>query len=182
MIVARFRQRSKFPGWSVILGALATAIAAFVVVYTFLDWRDQPKIPTVIQPSIQAPSIQAPQRIEVVDGDTVRAGGYAYRLVGFDTPEKGNLARCDDERQLAYSATDRLRQLTVRGRPSLRRVPCAGCRSGDEGTQRCNYGRLCGILTVDGRDVGQILIGERLAHPYVCGPRGCPPKQSWCER
>jgi endonuclease YncB( thermonuclease family) len=26
--------------------------------------------------------------ITVVDGDTVRAGGARYRLVGFDTPEK----------------------------------------------------------------------------------------------
>jgi endonuclease YncB( thermonuclease family) len=107
---------------------------------------------------------------------------YTYRLVGFDTPEKGNLARCDDERLLAESATGRQRQPIARARVSLRRVPCAGCRAGDEGTQRCNCGRLRGSLTVDGRDVGQILISEGLAHPYVCGLRGCPPKKSWCER
>ncbi|MFB9266815.1 thermonuclease family protein [Bradyrhizobium erythrophlei] len=175
MVVVPFRRGRRFPGWPVVVGAVATAILAFVVVYAFLVWRDRPTIPTVIQSSTRAP-----YRIDVVDGDTVRAGGYTYRLVGFDTPEKGNLARCEGERQLAHSASDRLRQLVAQGRPSLRRVPCSGCQAVEEGTQRCNYGRLCGSLTIGGRDVGQILINEGLAHPYVCGPRGCPPKRSWC--
>jgi endonuclease YncB( thermonuclease family) len=26
-------------------------------------------------------------QIQIVDGDTIRANGYTYRLVGFDTPE-----------------------------------------------------------------------------------------------
>jgi hypothetical protein len=33
----------------------------------------------------------------------------------------------------------------------------------------CNWKRACGYLTVDGRDVGDLLISENLAHPYVCG-------------
>jgi len=37
------------------------------------------------------------QIIEVIDGDTVRLNGAVYRLVGFDTPERGDKARCDDE-------------------------------------------------------------------------------------
>ena len=45
--------------------------------------------------------------IEVVDGDTIRAGGNIFRLVGFDTPEKGSLAKCQSERLLAERATDR---------------------------------------------------------------------------
>lgn len=32
--------------------------------------------------------------------------------------------------------------------------------AGAGGTPNCNYGRLCGSLTIGGRDVGQILIGE----------------------
>jgi endonuclease YncB( thermonuclease family) len=35
--------------------------------------------------------------IEVIDGDTVGFNGAAYRLVGIDTPERGDKARCDDE-------------------------------------------------------------------------------------
>jgi hypothetical protein len=45
----------------------------------------------------------------------------------------------------------------------LTRVVCA-CRAGQEGTRNCNYGRLCGALSIGGRDVGGILISEGLAH------------------
>jgi len=61
----------------------------------------------------------------------------------------------------------------------LTRVPCA-CRPGTEGTSACNYGRLCARLTVGGRDVGAIMIGEGLARPYVCGGTSCPPRAGWC--
>src|SRR5689334_5378577 len=117
--------------------------------------------------------------IVVVDGDTVRHRGQVYRLVGFDTAERGDRAQCDAERRLAEKASERLRLLIAGGNADLRRVPCE-CRPGEEGTPRCNYGRLCGSLTVGGRDVGQILISERLAHPYVCSAGRCPRKQSWC--
>jgi hypothetical protein len=33
-------------------------------------------------------------------------------------------------------------------------------------TLACNYGRACGYLTVDGRDVGNVLVAEKLAHTY----------------
>ena len=105
--------------------------------------------------------------------------GTVYRLFGFDTPERGDKARCDDERKLADKATQQLRGLIATGNPGLTRSSCA-CKPGDEGTNRCNYGRLCGVLTVGGRDVGQILIGEGLAHPYVCGGTNCPPRRPWC--
>jgi endonuclease YncB( thermonuclease family) len=95
------------------------------------------------------------------------------RLVGFDTPERGDSARCEDERWRAEAATTRLRQLIAAGNARLQRVACA-CRPGEEGTSRCNYGRLCGSLTVGGRDVGQILIGEGLARSYVCSGTRCP--------
>jgi len=45
---------------------------------------------------------------------------------------------------------------------------------------RCNFGRLCGSLTVGGRDVGQTLIGEGLVRPCVCSGTRCPPRQGWC--
>ena len=120
-----------------------------------------------------------PGQIEVVDGDTVRFKTQVYRLVGFDTPEAGLRSRCERERTLAAAATRRLRQLVEGGGLNLERVRCA-CQPGTEGTKRCNYGRLCGVLTVRGRDVGTTLIGEGLARRYECGARSCPRRESWC--
>lgn len=92
-------------------------------------------------------SASSPMAIFAVDGDTVRHQGQVYRLVGFDVPDSGSRGRCEDQRQRAEKATSR------GGEAQLQRVACA-CKSGEEGTSRCNYGRLCASLTIDGRDVG----------------------------
>lgn len=116
--------------------------------------------------------------ISVVDGDTVHAAGQTYRLVGFDTPESGDRAQCQSERMLAARATARLQQIVAAGKTKLERVACA-CRPGTiEGTASCNHGRLCAVLTADGRDVSELLISEGLAHRYVCSGGGCPRKPS----
>jgi endonuclease YncB( thermonuclease family) len=117
--------------------------------------------------------------IEVVDGDTVRSDGLVFRLVGFNTPESGLNAQCRGERALASKATDRLQQLLNEGAPNLQRVACA-CDPETEGTQQCNHGRLCAKLTVDGRDVGTILIAEGLAERYECWATSCPRRKDWC--
>jgi endonuclease YncB( thermonuclease family) len=118
-------------------------------------------------------------RIHAIDGDTVRSNGQIFRLVGFNTPESGLNAQCTSERALAAKATDRLQQLLDKGEPNLRRVACA-CDPGTEGTGRCNHGRLCGKLTVDGRDVGAILIAEGLAERFECWASSCPRRKNWC--
>jgi len=118
--------------------------------------------------------------LTVVDGDTVRANGQVYRLVGFDTPESGDRAQCRAEQLLANRATLRLQQLVTSSKTKLERVNCA-CRPGTEGSSACNYGRLCAVLTTDGRDVGEILIGEGLAHKYICSGTGCPRRAGWCD-
>jgi endonuclease YncB( thermonuclease family) len=119
-------------------------------------------------------------RIEILDGDSIRSGQQVYRLVGFNTPESGDDAQCERERSLAARATRRLRDLVTGAEIDLRRVPC-GWPRGTEGTGQCNYGRLCGTLTVRGRDVGTILIAEGLAERYVCGSASCPPHKRWCQ-
>jgi endonuclease YncB( thermonuclease family) len=120
-----------------------------------------------------------PGAIEVVDGDTIRAGGRTFRLVGFDTAETGSRARCETERMLGAAASTRLSQLIAGDGLDLEQVACA-CKPGTEGTLVCNHGRSCGTLKVYGRDVGAILIEEGLARPFHCGPTSCPTRESWC--
>ena len=117
--------------------------------------------------------------IQVIDGDTISARGQTVRLVGLDTPEGGMNAMCDAERTLAARATDKLRQLVAGGGLDITLVRCS-CPKGIEGTQACNYGRACGVLTAAGKDVATVLTGEGLARPYVCKRTSCPRRQPWC--
>ncbi len=115
--------------------------------------------------------------MSVFDGDTVETSEGVFRLVGYNTPELHG--DCSEERALARRARDRLRALVTGGAASLRRVPCA-CPPGTEGTDSCNFGRLCGELTVKRRRAGDILIGEGLAEPYHCHGTSCPRRRDWC--
>ena len=124
----------------------------------------------------------AGHQFTVTDGDTVRVRGEAKgtRLVGFNAPETRN-ARCARELELGNRATNRLLELAATSKMDLEKVPCA-CKPGTEGTDACNYGRSCGVLRADGRDVGQILISEGLAVPFVCGATRCPrTPRPWCK-
>jgi endonuclease YncB( thermonuclease family) len=131
----------------------------------------------LVTPALSKPI--APGAVQVVDGDTIRVRGRTIRLVGFDTPEAGINARCEGERNLAARTTARLRALVAGGGLDLQIVRCS-CQPGTEGTQRCNYGRACGVLMARGRDVGAILIPEGMARSYVCGRTSCPHRQTWC--
>jgi len=118
--------------------------------------------------------------IDIVDGDTVRSRGKVYRLVGFNTPEAGLGAGCEQERMLASKAKQRLRRLIEAGNLELEPVRCA-CQPGTEGTYRCNFGRSCAVLRSRGQNVGSILISEGLAETYVCGSTTCPQRRNWCD-
>jgi endonuclease YncB( thermonuclease family) len=85
----------------------------------------------------------------VVDGDTVYVStGDKIRLIGIDTPERGECGY--------QEATDRLAQL-VDGRTIALE---AGARDDVD-----KYGRLLRYVIVDGVDAGGILISEGLAKP-----------------
>ena len=119
--------------------------------------------------------------VRVIDGDTIRLHQQKpdVRLIGFNAPETRR-AQCEVERGLGDKATARVRELVRSSKLDFEFVACS-CQPGTEGTQFCNYGRRCGILKADGRDVGAILISENLAVPFVCGQTRCPatPKP-WC--
>ncbi|MCL8385809.1 thermonuclease family protein [Xanthobacter aminoxidans] len=123
----------------------------------------------------------APSAIHVIDGDTIAVGPAHYRLVGFDTPEAGDRARCPAERMLSALATRRLQQIVDAGSLDLQEVDCR-CRPGTAGTKRCNHGRLCGQLTANGHDVGDTLLAEGYAQPYHYDPDAPRPPASWCGR
>jgi endonuclease YncB( thermonuclease family) len=94
--VIPFRRQSRYPRVPFALGVLAAIALGAAAIAAWMIW----------QRSSVSPSGQI---IEVIDGDTVRLNGAVYRLVGFDTPERGDKARCDDERRRAEAATTRLR-------------------------------------------------------------------------
>lgn len=121
----------------------------------------------------------SPNRITVVDGDTIKVDlTTSVRLVGFNAPETTR-AQNDTEFTMGEEATARLEELVRGGDLDLTLVPCA-CKPGTEGTMRCNYGRKCGILKAKGVDVGATLISEWLAVPYICGQTRCPkPPNPW---
>jgi endonuclease YncB( thermonuclease family) len=175
--VIPFRRRSSLP---IALGAIAAAVVAFIATMAFLDWKEKSAVQQHGEVTILRPDSRSSGPIDVIDGDTVRRQGLTYRLIGFDTPERGDKARCDFERERAEAATARLRSLVASGEANLKRVACA-CRPGTEGTKNCNFGRLCGSLSIARRDVGQILISEGLAKSYVCGATSCPQRRPWCD-
>ena len=61
----------------------------------------------------------APGAVEVMDGDTVRAHGVVYRLIGLDAPETKSRAKCEAERTLGNQAEQRLRELVDAGAVDL---------------------------------------------------------------
>src|SRR5262245_34014239 len=72
-------------------------------------------------------------------------------------------------------ATRRLRDIIREGHLDFIYVKCS------IGTFACNYGRDCGTLKSNGRDVGAILIEEGLAVPFICGATHCPKTpRPWC--
>ena len=103
-----------------------------------------------------------------IDGDTINLDGERVRIANIDAPEIRH-AKCGDELDLALEAKARLDELLRAGRIELLRGDPADGRIKDR------YGRSLGLIMVDGRDVGEILIKEGYARRWT-GRR-----EPWCE-
>lgn len=111
----------------------------------------------------------------VLDGDTIKCDGQNMRLLGggvpfksgVDAPEMGSRAKCEFERDLAMKAKARLKELLLAGVPHIE----------DSGARDRTQSRrpLVNIYLPDGREAGQVLMGEGLA-------QGWRPKHrvDWC--
>ena len=162
------------------LMAVIITVTSIANKVTLPSWGSKAEATTQTVSTLSSQAVH--QSFSIIDGDTLRlSDGSRMRLVGFNTPEKGDRAECAREAELSARATARLKQLVASSQAGVTQVACA-CPPGTEGTKKCNYGRSCGTLTADGRDVGDILIAEGLAVPFVCTGWGCPPTpRPWCD-
>jgi endonuclease YncB( thermonuclease family) len=113
--------------------------------------------------------------IRVLDGDTVEFDApflpkelkqvLKLRIEGVDTPEKGRLAKCDRERDLAERAT-RFTQQRVASAKKHQIVITGWDKYG---------GRVIGDLLIDGQSLKKMLLDSKNAMPYDGGK-----KASWC--
>jgi micrococcal nuclease len=101
----------------------------------------------------------------IVDGDTLWLDGINLRLKDFDTPESRNkICGSFKEIDLANAATKRLQQLLNSNSWTIETF-------GIDGTGK----RRLATISIDGQDVGDILISEKLARRWPDG------HEFWCD-
>ncbi|MEE4208748.1 MAG: thermonuclease family protein [Parvularcula sp.] len=105
------------------------------------------------------------ERLIAVDGDTVRVGSTQMRIENLDAPETGERAECDAERMLGAIATVEAKELVQSEDVSVRATG-----------KTDRYGRTLVLITVDGTDWAEHMIGHRLAVAWN-GHR-----HDWCAR
>ena len=98
-----------------------------------------------------------------MDGDTIWLEGQNIRIADIDAPETHEFG-CPEEKARGDRATLRLQELVNSGPISLSSVD----RDQDV------YGRKLRLVYVNGKSVGDTLVGEGLARYYRGG------KRSWC--
>lgn len=123
----------------------------------------------------QAQSLYDYRVIRVLDGDTVEIDApflpielkqvLKLRIIEVDTPEKGSLAKCQKEAELALAAT-RFTQRAVAS-ATKHQVKLVGWDK--------YGGRVLGDLYLDGKSLKDMLLKTGHARPYDGGK-----KASWC--
>jgi endonuclease YncB( thermonuclease family) len=106
--------------------------------------------------------------VRVIDGDTADIDGTRIRILSIDTPETFR-SRCDNELKLGLAAKQRLVELLGSGEVSY--TP--------DGVDR--FGRTLATVYAGEVDVGDVLLKEGHALPYVPGPEAKAKRlAAWC--
>ncbi len=92
----------------------------------------------------------------VIDGDTFVMAGDTIRIADIDAPET-HPPRCEAEARLGEAATLRLHALLNEGPVDLEPVD----------RDRDRYGRALRIVRRDGMSIGERLVAEGLARPWI---------------
>ena len=117
-------------------------------------------------------SASATETILLVDGDTIKVNGERIRIIEIDAPETWK-PRCENELVLGLKAKQRLRELLdgVDDAHPLTVVP--------EGYDY--WHRTLAYVYVGEVNVGQQLLDEGHALPYVAGPQAKAKRlATWC--
>lgn len=108
--------------------------------------------------------------VYVIDGDTVDIDGTRIRILQIDTPETFR-SRCETEYRLGLAAKQRLIELLDKGDVSY--TP--------DGLDR--FGRTLAHVYTGNVDVGEVLLKEGHALPYVPGPEAKAKRLArWCPK
>lgn len=107
----------------------------------------------------------APEKVTVIDGDTIIVQGEHIRLLGINAPElKG---KCREEKVRALRARSRLMELIKSSKIDIER----------DGFDR--YRRTLASVSVGGTDLGHVLMREGLARKWVQQYNG--QQEPWCQ-
>jgi endonuclease YncB( thermonuclease family) len=100
------------------------------------------------------------QQLYVVDGDTIHYNREKIRIANIDAPEISQ-AKCDSELKRGLEAKAALKELLDGKEFNIFR--------GDPKTGRMTdkYGRTLALISVNGRDVGNILVQRQLARQWT---------------
>ena len=118
--------------------------------------------------ALLASTLSAQAGVHVIDGDTVDIDGTRIRILSIDTPETFR-SRCENEYLLGLKAKERLTALLGSGEVSY--TP--------NGVDR--FGRTLATVYVGEVDIGEVLLKEGHALPYVPGPEAKAKRlATWC--
>lgn len=146
-------------GFVIFMIAIAMALAA---VFFYVSAAKGQEI--ILTPVDTIPYCSSSPRITcVVDGDTIWLQGVKLRLKDFDTPEpQTNICGGKTEKALADKASKRLSDLLNTNNWTI------------ETFGKGSRGRRLATIRIAGRDVGDILIEEKLARHWPDG------EEFWC--